>query len=79
MMVRDKGHVLSIEITYEDKDVVVEYFIPKLCNIDMVNVLPGVIKVNEDVPMNVGTTGRFVVSKKRITFDAWRFCIKSSY
>lgn len=66
MMIRDKGHALSIEITYEEENAVVEYFIPKLCNIDMVNALPGVIKVNEDTPINVGTTGRFVVSKKEL-------------
>ena len=64
MMVRDKGHALSIEITYEGENAIVEYFIPKLCNIDMVNALPGVIKVSSDAPMHSGTTGRFVVSKK---------------
>ena len=66
MMVRDKGHALSIEITYEGDNAVVEYFVPKICNIDMVNALPGVIKINSDTPMNVGTTGRFVVSKKEL-------------
>ena len=64
MMVRDKGHALSIEITYEGENAIVEYFVPKLCNIDMVNALPGVIKVSSDAPMHSGTTGRFVVSKK---------------
>lgn len=66
MMVRDKGHALSIEITYEGENAIVEYFIPKLCNIDMVNALPGVIKVSSDAPMHSGTTGRFVVSKKEL-------------
>ena len=64
MMIRDKGHALSIEITYEGENAIVEYFVPKLCNIDMVNALPGVIKVSSDAPMHSGTTGRFVVSKK---------------
>lgn len=66
MMVRDKGHALSIEITYEGENAIVEYFVPKLCNIDMVNALPGVIKVSSDAPMHSGTTGRFVVSKKEL-------------
>lgn len=66
MMVRDKGHALSIEITYEGENSIVEYFVPKLCNIDMVNALPGVVKVRSDAPMHSGTTGRFVVSKKEL-------------
>lgn len=69
MMVRDKGHALSIEVTYEDKDAVVEYFIPKLCNIDMINALPGVVKVKEETPMHNGTTGMFVTTKDILPYE----------
>lgn len=54
MMVRDKGHALTIEISLNHDIARLEYFIPKLCNIDMINNLPGVNKVNED---SVGATG----------------------
>ena len=54
MMVRDRGHALSIEITLNNDIARMEYFIPKLCNIDMINRLPGVNKVNEN---SVGATG----------------------
>ncbi len=54
MMVRDRGHALTIEITLNLQTARIEYFIPKLCNIDMINNLPGVNKVNQD---SVGATG----------------------
>lgn len=73
MMVRDKGHALTIEITYEDNDAIVEYFVPKLCNIDMVNLLPGVIKVKEGTPMHDGTTGRFITDKESLPYKLSEF------
>jgi hypothetical protein len=54
MMVRDLGHALTIEITLNNNNARIEYFIPKLCNIDMINNLPGVNKVNEN---SIGATG----------------------
>ena len=36
----------------------IEYFIPKLCNIDMINRLPGVNKVNKG---SIGATGAFEI------------------
>jgi hypothetical protein len=54
MMVRDLGHALTIEITLNGEVARLEYFIPKLCNIDMINALPGVNKVNEN---SIGATG----------------------
>lgn len=54
MMVRDRGHALTIEITLNLQTARIEYFIPKICNIDMVNNLPGINKVNQD---SVGATG----------------------
>ena len=54
MMVRDRGHALSIEISLHNDVARLEYFIPKLCNIEMINKLPGVNAVNKD---SVGATG----------------------
>lgn len=54
MMVRDRGHALSIEITLNGQNARLEYFIPKVCNVDMVNNLPGINRVNED---SIGATG----------------------
>lgn len=54
MMIRDRGHALTIEITINNNVARIEYFIPKLCNVDMINVLPGINKVNYD---SVGATG----------------------
>ena len=58
MMIRDRGHALTLEITLNpNNEARVEYFIPKICNLDMVNSLEGVNKVDNDV---VGTTGVIV-------------------
>lgn len=58
MMVRARGHALTIEINISRYNAYVKYFIPKICNIDMVNNLKGVNKVNDN---NIGTTGAFMV------------------
>lgn len=70
MMVRDRGHALSIEISIKKNIARVEYFIPKLCNKSMINSLPGVNKVSID--SDIGTTGSFEVEKdllQNILFD----------
>lgn len=73
MMVRDRGHALTIEITLNNDIARVEYFIPKLCNIDMINVLPGVNKVNED---SCGATGIFEVNKNDLSGSLIAFISK---
>ena len=47
MMVRDRGHALTIEIDKEEAGAVFKYFIPKLCNRDMIEKLPGINKITE--------------------------------
>lgn len=54
IMVRDRGHALTIEITINNNTARIEYFIPKICNIDMVNALPGINKVGDN---SIGATG----------------------
>lgn len=64
MMVRDVGHSLSINITYENNSARVEYFIPKVCNVEKVNELIGVKKLDPSVDKFFSsTTGEFIVSK----------------
>ena len=58
MMVRDRGHALTIDITIKNDIARIEYFIPKLCNIDMIRALPGVNPVNEN---SFGATGALEV------------------
>ncbi|MBR0468068.1 hypothetical protein IJJ53_04210 [Candidatus Saccharibacteria bacterium] len=43
MMVRDSGHALTVDIQKDsDGKYYVKYFVPKICNVDKVNRLPGV-------------------------------------
>lgn len=48
MMIKDLGHALTIEIDVEGNAVHVSYFIPKVCNIDMVKSLKGIANIKED-------------------------------
>ncbi len=54
IMIRGRGHALTIEVTLNNNIARIEYFIPKLCNIEMINNLPGVNKVNKN---SIGATG----------------------
>lgn len=73
MMVRDRGHALSIEITLNNDKARIEYFIPKLCNIDMINKLPGVNKVDNN---SVGATGVIEVDKNELPQVLFNFISK---
>lgn len=66
MLVRDKGHALSIEIQKEDDKYYVDYFIPKICNVDMVNKLKGVKKVDDNSKYTVGI---FETTKENLTYN----------
>ena len=58
MMVRDVGHALSIEIEKDsENNYNIKYFIPKICNVDMVNSLKGVSKVTKESKYTVGLFG----------------------
>ena len=70
MMIRDRGHATTIEITIEGTKAKVDYFIPKLCNVDMINALPGVNKVN---PNSSGATGSFVTEKDALSRSLYIF------
>lgn len=73
MMVRDIGHALSIEIEKENDKYYIRYFIPKVCNIDMVNSLKGVKKVKKGDNYTVGI---FETSLEKLPFDLVDFISK---
>lgn len=73
VMVRDRGHALSIEIEKENDKYYVKYFIPKICNVDMVNELRGVNKVTSESKY---TTGVFAVTLDRLPFELIDFISK---
>lgn len=54
MMIRDRGHALTIEINFDRDSCIVNYFIPKICNAEMINILPGVHKVTNNSPFTTG-------------------------
>ena len=62
MMVRDRGHALTIDIDIaKENGTIVRYFVPKLCNRAMIEALPGVDKSN--ISEN-GANGIFETSKE---------------
>lgn len=73
MMIGDRGHALTTEITINGEEVWVEYFIPKICNVDMVNELPGINRVSED---SKTATGRFSTKKDELPNALFSFISK---
>ncbi len=68
MMVRDRGHALTIDINKEKNGkYFVDYFVPKICNVDKVNELRGVRKIEkvdgENQILNF-TTGSFFIDSE---------------
>ena len=70
MMVRDVGHALSIDSTIENGNIRVSYFVPKSCNIEKVNKLKGVTKLDPlTSDMFSPTNGEFVCKKEDFTSE----------
>ena len=73
IMVRDHGHALSIEIEQEKDKYYVKYFLPKICNVKMVNELNGVRKVDNNSKF---TTGIFETTKENLPYELIEFITK---
>ena len=74
MMIRDRGHALTIDMdTTNPKEVEVKYFVPKLCNEEMIRKLPG---INESSITKSGASGFFVSDKDKITKGLFGFIEK---
>lgn len=68
MMIRDVGHALSVDSTIENDNIRVSYFVPKSCNIEKVNKLKGVTKLDPlTSDMFSPTNGEFVCKKEDFT------------
>ena len=72
MMVRDRG--MLYPWNHLNKNAArIEYFIPKLCNIEMINMLPGINRVNND---SIGATGVVEVSIEDLSKTLFDFISK---
>ena len=70
MMIRDIGHALSVDSTIENDNIRVSYFVPKSCNIEKVNKLKGVTKLDPlTSDMFSPTNGEFVCKKEDFTSE----------
>lgn len=70
LMIRDLGHATTIEITKDENSIKIQYFIPKICNIDMINALPGINKISNT---EVGATGIFYTTNEKFLTDFYDF------
>ena len=69
MMVRDRGHALTIDIDIaKESDVLVRYFVPKLCNRSMIESLPGVNAISENGANGLFQTSKSDMSERLIDF-----------
>ncbi len=68
MMVRDRGHALTIDIEEGNKSNIIRYFVPKICNRDMIEKLPGINKISQNC-----ATGAFEISKEEISEKLFSF------
>jgi len=77
IMIRDRGHALSIEISKDEQDrYFVNYFIPKICNVEMVNMLKGVHPVDENSNYTNYTRGVFQTTESELPFELVDFISK---
>lgn len=66
IMIRDIGHATVFEIEEVDDKINVQYYIPKICNVDMVNNLKGVKKVTDSDRF---TSGFFITDRANFLSD----------
>ena len=59
MMIRDRGHALTIEVDETEEANIVRYFIPKICNREMTERLPEIGKITQN-----GARGAFDSTKE---------------
>lgn len=70
MMIRDRGHALTIDIDSSDEkgDILVKYFVPKLCNEEMIKKLPGVENISPNVARGMFICKEDALSKRLFDF-----------
>lgn len=73
MMVRGRGHALTINIdTSDESEILVEYFVPIIKNMEMVKALPGVKKEG----INNGAIGMFLTDRSKLPNELFEFIQK---
>ena len=72
-MVRDRAHALTMEVSINNNIARVEYFVPKIGETDLINVLPGINKVNS---ADIGTTGIFETDVDSLSESLFDFISK---
>lgn len=70
IMARNIGHALSIELHRENGKYFVKYFIPKICDLNMVRNLPGVTSVSENSNY---ARGQFYINENDFPFELYQF------
>lgn len=74
MMIRDRGHALTIAMdTSKEEEVDVKYFVPKICNDDMVRALKGIDKSSMQTG---GAKGGFTTTKEGLAEEIFGFIDK---
>lgn len=71
MMIRDRGHTLTLDIDTTNEKSFIKYFIPKICNLEMVEKLPGINTITE-----AGATGMFEISEEILPQNLFDFISK---
>lgn len=75
MMIRDVGHATVFEIEEYNNSINVQYYIPKICNVDMVNDLRGINKVT-DIDRFGCTSGFFITDRANFLNDMYEIISK---
>jgi hypothetical protein len=72
VMTRGLGHATSIEFDRTTKgDVRVAYYIPKICDVNMVNSLKGISKIKPNTPIFSGASGIFYTTESELLSDVF--------
>ncbi len=71
IMIKDIGHALTIDINLENSDfILVNYYIPKVCNVEMANKLKG---INKPLKLFEGASGNFETNLDNLIDDIINF------
>lgn len=70
MMIRDRGHALTIEADVEGDKTIIHYSIPKICNYEMVCNLKGINKIAKD---DTTATGMFIIPTEQFAQEISNF------
>lgn len=70
IMVRDRGHALTIQIEINGDDLWVTYFIPKICNLEMVKAIKGMHHIDSTISYAIGS---FSTNKENISLEINNF------